>query len=167
MDICEIRKLQDTIEYGVAATLAFISSLIIPIHDFILAVILFASVNAIFGMAEDKFIFSFKKAFKTFTYLIGYLFLIILTVLGSTLVRVSNTDIIIIVSWETYVMIWFYMVNILRNWKLLQPKNGVISFLYWVISFKIIEKINFLQEYIDKHNHNDKNTDSNCAKKVL
>ena len=121
--------------------LAFIAMLISPIHDFIIAILILATLNMVFGLAQDHFHFNFKKAFKSFWYLAGYLFLLLLSVLVSELMRIKETEITEIVSWVTWLMIWFYATNIFKNWEEMQPDNDVISIIYHVLSFKMVERL--------------------------
>ncbi|GHU79677.1 hypothetical protein FACS1894145_4340 [Bacteroidia bacterium] len=132
-----------------------LSSLLLPIHDFVVAIIILATINIIAGALADS-IWSFGKAFKAFIYLGGYLLLLILVVLVGKLMHLSETDIVDFTSWITWVMIWFYVTNIFRNWNLRQPDNKVIAFLYWVASFKIVEKINYLKEFNELKQKNEK-----------
>jgi hypothetical protein len=136
------------------AMLSLMSSLINPIHDFVVAIMVLATINIIMGALADTY-WSFKKAFKAFIYLGGYLLLLILSVLVSKLMHIKHGDTVEFTSWITWVMIWFYIVNILRNWGIRQPDNRVIKFFYWVVSFKIVEKIKFLKEFNDKEKENE------------
>jgi len=149
-----------TIPRVLEVTGAFFSSLILPIHDFVLAIGILATLNIFFGLAEDKFRFSFSKAFKSFYYLIGYLFLLIMSVLYGQLMHIVGKDIIEFTSWITWVMIWFYATNILKNWNKMQPDNKVIAFLYWVVSFKVVEKLKFLKEFNEKDKENENKIDN-------
>lgn len=133
------------------ALLSLMSSLINPIHDFAIAIMILATMNIVAGALADTH-WSFKKAFKAFIYLGGYLLLLILSVLVGKLMHLLEKDTVEFTSWITWVMIWFYTVNILRNWSIRQPDNRVIKFFYWVVSFKIVEKIKFLKEFNDKEN---------------
>jgi len=132
----------------------FIFSLLNPVHDFVTAIIVLASLNILFGAIADTR-WSFKKAFKAFYYLGGYLLLLLLSVLVGRLMHLLESDIINFTSWITWVMIWFYIVNILRNWNIRQPDNRVIEFLYWVVSFKAVEEIKFLREFNEKKKENE------------
>lgn len=66
------------------------------------------------------------------------------------------------VSFITYLIIYFYGLNILRNCKKIFKENTapwhVVSTLYFVLRFKFIEKIPYLAEYLDtkkeEKNHN-------------
>ena len=141
------------IKWTWGALLSLISSLIIPVHDFIVAIMVLATFNIVMGAIADSY-WSFQKAFKAFIYLGGYLLLLLLSVLVGRLMHLPESDIIDFISWITWVMIWFYIVNILRNWNIRQPDNKVIAFLYWAVSFKIVEKIKFLKEFNEKDNEN-------------
>ncbi|MCL2650312.1 MAG: hypothetical protein FWD60_04695 [Candidatus Azobacteroides sp.] len=138
------------IKLAYAGVLSYFASLISPVHDFIVVLIALATLNIIFGLIEDWFNWNFLKAFKSFIYIGGYLFLLLLAVFVTEMMKVKQSDITDITAWITWVMIWFYSTNILRNWTLIQPENKVIAFIYWVVSFKMIEKIKWLKEYIDK-----------------
>ena len=143
------------IEWILGVLFSLITSIIIPIFNYEVAIMIFATLNIIMGAIADAQ-WKFKKAFKAFIYLGGYLFLLILSSLAGLLMRVSEKNTLDFVSWITWVMIWFYAVNILKNWNLRQPENKVISFLYWVASFKIVEKIKFLKEFNEQANENTK-----------
>ena len=147
--VCDIPNITKLFQWFWTFILSLVSALFNPIHDFVLAIIVLATLNIIFGAVADTY-WSFKKAFNAFIYLGGYLLLLILCELVGTLMHISESDTVDFTSWVTWVMIWFYGTNILRNWSVRQPDNKVIAFLYWVVSFKIVEKIKFLKEFNEK-----------------
>ena len=57
------------------------------------------------------------------------------------------------VSFVTYVVIYFYSLNVLRNCKnIFRAKTApwhVVSWIYYVLRFKFIEKIPFLSDYLN------------------
>lgn len=57
------------------------------------------------------------------------------------------------VSFITYVVIYFYGLNVLKNCKKIFVERTapwyVVSFLYFILRFKFIEKIPYLAEYLD------------------
>lgn len=64
------------------------------------------------------------------------------------------------VSFITYVIIYFYGLNVLRNCKKIFIEETtpwyVVSFLYYVLRFKFIEKIPFLKDFLSiKEPHKD------------
>ena len=59
------------------------------------------------------------------------------------------------VSFITYLVIYFYGLNILRNLRKIfkdgTPPWHVVNTLYFVLRFKFIEHIPYLSDYLDKH----------------
>lgn len=57
------------------------------------------------------------------------------------------------VSFITYLVIYFYALNILRNCKMIFKEGTapwhVVNTLYFILRFKFIEKIPYLKEYLD------------------
>lgn len=57
------------------------------------------------------------------------------------------------VSFISYLVLWFYGCNILKNLKLIFRKGTppwyVVSFLYYLMRFKFIEKIPYLSDYLN------------------
>ena len=57
------------------------------------------------------------------------------------------------VSFISYLVLWFYGCNILKNLKLIFKKGTppwyVVSFLYYLMRFKFIEKIPYLTAYFN------------------
>ena len=63
------------------------------------------------------------------------------------------------VSFITYLVLYFYSLNILRNCKKIF-KDGtapwhVVNTLYYILRFKFIENIPYLREYLDSQTQND------------
>jgi hypothetical protein len=139
------------IKWGWGSLFSLIASLINPINDFMLAIMVLATMNIVMGALADSS-WSFRKAFKAFIYLGGYLLVLLLSVLLGRLMHIPESEIVSFCSWITWVMIWFYVVNILRNWNVRQPENKIIAFLYWAASFKMVEKIKLLKEFNEKEN---------------
>ena len=57
---------------------------------------------------------------------------------------------IILIPPTGYALIYFYGVNILKNLNRIFPKNRYIDFLYYVLSFEMIKKIPYLENYKQK-----------------
>jgi len=57
------------------------------------------------------------------------------------------------VSFITYIVIYFYSLNVLKNCKKIfvegTPPWMVVSFLYYVLRFKFVERIPYLSEYLN------------------
>jgi hypothetical protein len=142
-----------TLKSYCSGILAMLSSLIFPIRDFVIVIMLFATINIVLGALADE-TWSFKKAFRAFIYLGGYLLILIFSVIAGKLMHIDYDDMVVFTSWVTWVMIYFYAVNIFRNWNIRQPENKVIAFIYWFLSFKAIDKIKYLKEFKDYENGN-------------
>jgi len=120
-----------------------------PIHQFVYVIGALATANIFFGLAADNWDFQFKKAFKAILYLLGYIGLLLACFGLGVLMEEEVGDMKAFTKWITYVMVWFYTSNSLKNWNKWQPDNRVIEFLYWVVSFKLVEKVNFLGEFLN------------------
>ena len=57
------------------------------------------------------------------------------------------------VSFISYLVLWFYGCNILKNLKQIFKKGTppwyVVSFMYYLMRFKFIEKIPYLSDYLN------------------
>lgn len=158
----------------------FFVAYIFPNYNYFVAIMIMATINIVFGAWADKY-WSFSKAFRAIRYLIMYLTVLLLIILISVLQRVDIPNRELAVSWITWVMIYFYTVNILRNWNYKQPDNRVISFLYFVFSFKIIDKISYMRDFSEyekngdmkdhesneDHNSNNSNTEKNDQQNTI
>ena len=62
------------------------------------------------------------------------------------------------------VAIWFYLTNIVRNWRLMLVEDTtmwkIAGFVYYVLTLKMVDKIPYLGEYIKSTPVNDKSTKS-------
>lgn len=133
-----------------ASLLAYATAILYPIHDFYLVIAIMATINIIIGWKADSMKWSFKKAFSAIWYLIGYMALLAISLIVGRLMHLDENEVVKFTSWVTWVMIYFYSANILRNWNIWQPENRTIAFLYWVVTFKIVDKIKYLKEFNEK-----------------
>lgn len=67
------------------------------------------------------------------------------------------------VSFITYVVIYFYTTNVMRNLKLMfrrdTPPWQITAFIYYLLRFKFIDRIPYLNEYLN----NERNEKNDCA----
>lgn len=139
------------------AFMSMVLDFFFPIKNFLHVIAILAIINIFFGLAADKWDFEFKKAFKAIVYLLGYLLLLLCSFGLGLLMEEAADDIKAFSKYITWVMVYFYSINILRNWSKWQPENMVIKFLYWVLSFKVVDKIKFLGEFLKKEKQHDAN----------
>lgn len=68
------------------------------------------------------------------------------------------------VSFITYLVLYFYGINILRNMKKMFKQDTapwqVVSFLYWLLRFKFIERVPWLMEYLNVNKKDKDNGDN-------
>lgn len=114
-----------------------ICSVFTPIEDAIYVLFLAFIFNIIVGISQDKRVnkkeFNIKKAFDAITQLFLYYALIYL--IHTTGFKMKDDTVATTgVKWVTYIVVYFYATNILRNAKSMYPKNKAIAFMYDVLS---------------------------------
>jgi len=152
----DIDVVKELIKSAWIAILGYLSSLIIPINDFIIVILVLATFNILFGLAQDKYHFEFKKAIKSLWHLAGYLFVLLLSVFVATMLHIGDYAFTEVLAWVTGIMVWFYATNIFKNWNLMQPENKVISIIYYVLSFKIIEHLKWVKDWQENEDNKKK-----------
>lgn len=152
--------LNDFFQWLKVAGSTFVMAYVFPNYNYFTAIMVMATINIVFGAwADEKW--SFAKAFKAIRYFIMYLLALLLIILISVLQRVDIPNQELAISWITWVMHYFYTVNILRNWKIKQPDNRVVAFLFFVMSLKVVDKIKYMKdfsEYEQKNNNYEQDT---------
>lgn len=138
--------------------LTFIISVITPIQHILLLLLFASTVNIIFGIRADKVVknraFSMKKAMQSFEQLILY-FLIVIMVFATFKYLGDESIGQLAMKWLTYILIYFYSINILRNAEILYPKNKAIPFLKSVLTTEIFDRINNLIGIFKKDKENE------------
>lgn len=129
-----------------------------PIEGEFQGLIILFSVNFISGLLAailvDNDKFRFKKAFRCIAELTCLMaFIAAMYSIGERKNDVEGT--LQLVSFVSYVVVWFYSQNILRNLKSLF-KTGtmhfICAFLYYIVSVEFIKRIPYLQQYFDIEN---------------
>lgn len=123
---------------------AYIVSIASPIQDALFILGLSVTVSILYGIRADKMIhkknFCLKKAWEAIQQML--LFWTLIFVIHSTGSRfedqaLSETG----VKWLTYVAVYFYILNILKNAKQIHPGNKAIEFLYDVLTTDIFNRL--------------------------
>lgn len=138
-----------------------------PVYDYAMIILYLFACNFIIGLIEDIIVkksrFKIKKFFfclcemLVYSLLVGSIFFV-----GD---RFHNRTLAVqCISGVSVLVTYFYSANMLRNLHNLFPKNLVFSFLYYVLSFEIVKKIPYLQDFNNyEHNKNiDKDKESQC-----
>ena len=104
------------------------------------------------GMVANREYFNIKKAFRC----IGeasVFFVLCTAIYAIGKLKGQDGGALQCVSFITYTIIYFYGTNVLKNLKkIFKPHTApwlVISFLYYVLRFKFIERIPFLSDYLN------------------
>ena len=151
-------KNMESLRTFVVSILTALAAYFSPIEGEFQVLLILFSVNFIAGLLasilvdNDKFLF--KKAFRCIAELTCLMaFIASMYSIGERKNDVSGT--LQLVSFVTYVVVWFYTQNILRNLKSLF-KTGtmhmVCAFLYYIVSVEFIKRIPFLQQYFEIEN---------------
>ena len=124
-----------------------------PLKDIVFVIFFIFLLNCLFGLLAGVGVqgerFSLKKFFRCIVEtLVFYVIVLSIYVIGE---KMGNPDgAIQCISGVVYAIIYFYSVNILRNAHKLIPKSKVLQFLYYVLSFEVIKKIPYLQQFQEK-----------------
>lgn len=124
-----------------------------PLKDIVFVIFFIFLLNCIFGLVAGVGVqgekFSLKKFFRCIMEtLVFYVIVLSIFVIGEKMGNVSGA--LQCISGVVYAIIYFYSVNILRNVNKLLPKSKVIKFLYYLLSFEVIKKIPYLQQFQEK-----------------
>ena len=132
-----------------------LSGFFLPIHDFIVAILILLGMNFVSGWIEDSLHadgWKWKKAFRTM------LECCVLCGIGAFVFVIGHymhqqNGALQCLTGIYAAAIWFYCINILNNWKKILIKDTTlyrfINFLHWLVSMKFVEKIPYLSEFIN------------------
>ncbi len=153
----------DYIKAFLGGMYAYLTSYFFPVNDFLQIIIGLFTINFAVGWYASKLNsekFSLSKAFSAIKDLFIFFGLIVFVYIIGQYMKVEQVDTIQFISWLTWLIIYFYCVNITKNLKFIAPKNSVIGVLYWFLNIEFVKKIPFLQDYIkSKSNENKSETD--------
>lgn len=141
------------------AALSALLSFFMPISDFIVAMILLFLVNFVFGVLADIVNggkWEKRKANMFFLYCLVF-FAIALFIFTIGHLLHAHDEAVQGVKYLCVISLWFFGVNIARNWKEITKEgstfHNLASFIYYILSMQIVEKIPFLQDFMkDKQN---------------
>lgn len=136
------------------ASFAALVSFFMPIQDFIIAMIILFVVNFCFGLLADIVNgggWKMKKALQFFVQCFIF-FALVFCIFGIGEKMHAHVEAVSGVKYLCVVALWFFSVNIARNWMNITPKNSVwhriAYFIYYVLSVQFVEKIPFLKRFI-------------------
>lgn len=123
-----------------------------PLKDIVFVIFFVFLLNCLFGLVAgigvDGERFSLKKCFRCIMEtMVFYVIVLSIYLVGEKMGNPSGA--IQCISGVVYAIIYFYTVNILRNAHKLLPKSKGIKFIYYILSFEVIKKIPYLQQYVE------------------
>lgn len=151
-----MKEMFDSVRAVFLAILFELLAYLKPLGDeiFILAMVFIVNFVAgyITDIAVNKGRFQFKKAWRCVTEItVFFLMAVVVFTFGEK--KNWNEGALQCVSFLTYVITYFYSLNILKNLKHLFKTHTiahkVFSFLYYVMSVEFIKKIPFLVDFIN------------------
>lgn len=143
----------DTVKNLIITIVSVLIGYFAPLKDIVFVIFFIFLLNCIFGLLAGVGVenekFNLKKFFRCIMEtLIFYVIVLSIFVIGEKMGNLSGA--LQCISGVVYAIIYFYAVNILRNTHKLLPKSRVIKFLFYVLSFEVIKKIPYLQQYQEK-----------------
>lgn len=147
-----VDKLKDVIIGVFFAILAYLK----PIEGELSSLIIVFTLNFVFGYLSGMIAkgedFEFKKAIVCIGHAAVF-FVLCAAVYAIGRFKGQMEGSVQCVSFISYSILWFYGCNILKNLKLIFKKGTppwyVVSFLYYLMRFRFIDKIPYLSEYLN------------------
>ena len=143
-------------KFVICSIISGVMSLLFPIRDFMIAMIIVFSMNYIFGWVAgmvngEKW--SLKKSMVFFYHCtIFFVLTASLFITGHFMHNAAET--LGVVKALCGVAIWFYATNIARNWQAMSVEGTtmykVAGFVYYILTLKMVDKIPYLSEYLKK-----------------
>ena len=150
----------DGLRIVVASLIANVVGLMFPIWNDIFGLVLLFTANFMVGLLADVCNhrdWSFRKAFSFFRDA-GIYFAMVACIYMLGYFKGEEKAAMHCVSFTIYVAIYFYGTNILRNARLITNEKStlhrVLSFLYYVLSLKMLERSGCLKDYIEYEKKN-------------
>lgn len=142
----------DTIKNLIVSITSVVVGYFAPLKDIVFVIFFVFLMNCLFGLFAGIGVqnerFCLKKFFRCIMEtLVFYVIVLSIYLVGEKMGNPSGA--IQCISGVVYAIIYFYTVNILRNAHKLLPKSKTIQFMFYVLSFEVIKKIPYLQQYMD------------------
>lgn len=124
-----------------------------PIQNMVFVIFFVFAINCMAGMIAGIVAkherFNLKKFFHCM--LENFVFYVIVLSVFTIGEKMRNLDgAIQCITGVVYAILYFYGVNTLRNLNILFPESKVIRFLFYVLSFEVVKKIPYMQQFINK-----------------
>lgn len=154
------------------AAMSAVLSFFMPIGDFIVGMIVLFIVNFVFGLLADIVHgkgWDKKKANTFFLYCLVF-FAIALFIFTIGHLLHAHDEAIQGVKYLCVVSLWFFGVNISRNWMQITPEGSTFHklahFIYYILSMQIVERIPFLSNFIREEKNNGHKGDTGVSEGI-
>ena len=143
-------------KFVICSIISGVMSLLFPIRDFMIAMVIVFSLNYIFGWVAgmvhgEKW--SLKKS-MVFFYHCTIFFVLTASLFITGHFLHNDAETLGVVKALCGVAIWFYATNIARNWQVMSVEGTtmykVAGFVYYILTLKMVDKIPYLSEYLKK-----------------
>ena len=125
-----------------------------PLHGAMIVLLVLFFGDMFFGILADLIVFRNSLSLKKFLLSFAYVAIYLSIITGIYFVGEKMGDEIqalFVDKLVTYVFIFFYAGNILKNLKHLLPKNQAIAFLEFLFRLEFVKKIPRLEEFLNKN----------------
>lgn len=141
----------DILKTFIATCLSSVIAFLTPVQNAMSLLMLVALADMLCGLISDLRIhgigFRFRKFFFALLCAAVYLFIVVMVYTVGWF-QGDVRESLLVVKTVTYVMVYFYGTNILRNLKLLLPASRVIAFLYYLIGLEFTRKFPELESFL-------------------
>ena len=123
-----------------------------PVKDMVFVIFFIFAINCLAGLISGIVAkherFNNRKFFhcllETFVF---YVIVLSIYIIGE---KMKNLDgALQCITGIVYAVCYFYGVNTLRNMRKLFPQSRPLNFIYYVLSFEVVRKIPYLQQFLD------------------
>lgn len=143
----------DTIRNLIVTLCSILFGYFSPLRNIVFVIFFVFLLNCLFGLVAGVGVegekFNLKKFFRCILEtLVFYVIVLSIYLVGEKMGNEQGA--LQCISGVVYAVIYFYAVNILRNIHTVFPENRWVKFLFYVLSFEIIKKIPYLQQFQEK-----------------
>ena len=125
-----------------------------PVVNMIVAITIIFVCDIVFGIVAGKKLnkehVSFKKGMSAIKVFGVYIFVITLLYAIGKLMS-DSTMMLYVVKTISWVTIYFYVTNLTKNLRRLNPKSQCIKFIYWFLSVEFLDNIPSLKKFLEKY----------------
>lgn len=145
----------DILKKTTIALLSTILAFLDPVQNAVYLLLFLYVTNLLVGISHDIFInknrFVFKKFIRSCVEFLVYVgFVCGIYIIG--FFQDDKEEAQYVIKIISYLFIYAYSTNILKNLILIFPDNMIFKFIYHVLSFEFIKKIPYLSDFLNRQN---------------